>query len=90
MDNNKIVLPVLITKNFVVFPKNSGDDRIDAGREFSVNAINESRDNANSLLLIVTQKDENVEVPTTNDIFEYGTLCRIVSYTDMKEIGRAS
>ena len=84
MDNNKIVLPVLITKNFVVFPKNSGDDRIDAGREFSVNAINESRDNANSLLLIVTQKDENVEVPTTNDIFEYGTLCRIVSYTDMK------
>ena len=90
MDENskgKISLPLLITKNFVLFPGRK-DERIDAGREFSIKAVNESRDNNSSLLLIVSQKDSKLENPTADDIYEIGTLCRIVSYSDMKNYVR--
>ena len=86
MDENtkaKVTLPLLITKNFVLFPGRK-DERIDVGRDFSIKAVNSSRDNNSSLLLIVSQKNEKIDVPTQKDIYEVGTLCRIVSYSDMK------
>ena len=79
----KFTLPLLITKAFTVFPSKK-DVAIDAGRDFSIKAINASRDNNSSLILVVTQKSANVEVPTQQDLFEVGTLCRITSYSDMK------
>ena len=79
----KITLPLLITKGYTVFP-GARDDRIDAGRDFSIRAINASRDNDSSLILIVSQKDRSVETPTDKDIYKVGTLCRISSYSDMK------
>lgn len=82
-EKQKITLPLLITKGYTVFP-GSKDDRIDAGRDFSVKAINASRDSNSSLLVVVSQKDRSVETPTENDIYKYGTLCRISSYSDMK------
>jgi ATP-dependent Lon protease len=90
MDENtktKIVLPLLITKNFVLFPGRK-DERIDVGRDFSVKAVNSSRDNNSSLLLIVSQKDQEVDIPQEKDIYTIGTLCRIVSYSDMKNYVR--
>ena len=83
----KITLPLLITKAFTVFPGKK-DERIDAGREFSIKAINASRDNNSSLLLVVSQKNPSVEVPTNKDVYEVGTLCRITSYSDMKSYVR--
>lgn len=80
-------LPLLVTKNFVLFPGKK-DERIDAGRDFSIKAINSSRDNNSSLLLVVSQKDSSVNVPTQKDIYSVGTLCRIVSYSDMKNYVR--
>ena len=56
MDENtkaKVTLPLLITKNFVLFPGRK-DERIDVGRDFSIKAVNSSRDNNSSLLLTVT------------------------------------
>lgn len=82
-EKQKITLPLLITKGYTVFP-GSKDDRIDAGRDFSVKAINASRDNNSSLLVVVSQKDRSIETPTDKDVYEYGTLCRISSYSDMK------
>ena len=79
----KFTLPLLITKAFTVFPSKK-DVAIDAGRDFSIKAINASRDNNSSLILVVTQKSANVEVPTQQDLFSVGTLCRITSYSDMK------
>ena len=79
----KMTLPLLITKSFVIFPEQK-NVQIDAGRDFSIKAINASRDLNSSLLLVVAQKDPSVEVPTQKDICEVGTLCRITSYTDMK------
>ena len=44
----KFTLPLLITKAFTVFPSKK-DVAIDAGRDFSIKAINASRDNNSSL-----------------------------------------
>ncbi len=79
----KFTLPLLVTKSFSVFPSKK-DVAIDAGRDFSVKAINASRDNNSSLILVVSQKDAAVDVPTQKDLYEVGTLCRITSYSDMK------
>ncbi len=83
----KITLPLLITKAFTVFPGKK-DIAIDAGRDFSIKAINASRDNNSSLILVVSQKDPAVDVPTQKDLYEIGTLCRITSYSDMKSYVR--
>ena len=81
--NQLQIYPLLITKNFVLFPSKK-DEKIDAGREFSIKAINSSRELFNSLLLITSQKDSAIEKPTPDDVYKVGTLCRIVSYSDMK------
>ncbi len=79
----KITLPLLITKNFVIFPGKK-DEKVDAGRDFSIKAINSSRDLNNSLLLITSQIDSAVETPTDKDVYQIGTLAKIASYSDMK------
>lgn len=85
MENKtKLILPLLITKGIVLYPSKK-DERIDAGRDFSVKAINDSRDNHDSLLLVVSQKESSTDIPTEKDLYTVGTLCRIVSYTDMKK-----
>lgn len=83
----KKILPLLITKGMVIYPSKR-DERVDAGRDFSVKAINDSRDNNSSLILIVCQKNPNTEIPTEKDVYTVGTLCRIVSYSDMKKFVR--
>lgn len=79
----KMTLPLLITKSFVIFPEQK-NIQVDAGRDFSIKAIDASRDLNSSLLLVVAQKDPSIEVPTQKDICEVGTLCRITSYSNMK------
>ena len=79
----KLTLPLLVTKSFTVFPGKK-DIAIDAGRDFSIKAINASRDNNSSLILVVSQKEASIDVPTQKDLYEIGTLCRITSYSDMK------
>ena len=79
----KVTLPLLVTKSFTVFPGKK-DIAIDAGRDFSIKAINASRDNNSSLILVVAQKEASIDVPTQKDLYEIGTLCRITSYSDMK------
>lgn len=86
-EKTKIILPLLITKGIVLYPSKK-DERIDAGRDFSVKAINASRDNNNSLLLVVSQKNSETDIPTEQDVYTVGTLCRIVSYSDMKKFIR--
>ena len=79
----KFTLPLLITKAYVVFPGKK-DSAIDAGRDFSIKAINASRDNNSSLIVVVSQKEASVDVPTQKDCYSVGTLCRITSYSDMR------
>lgn len=73
-------LPLLITRSLVVFPGNQ--QLIEAGRDFSINAINLSRNKTDSLLFITSQLSSENENPTINDIYHFGTLCHIISCSE--------
>ena len=87
MDENlPLTLPLLVTRSLVVFPNTN--QPIEAARPFSMKAIEESRDNASSLLFIVSQKDPNIDDPLPEDLYTVGTLCRIISFGDQKQFYR--
>lgn len=83
MDNNKFVLPLLITKSTSVIPCGK-EERIDAGRDFTIKAANISLSQNDSLIIVVSQKNSNVEVPTGKDIYDVATLSRITSVSEAK------
>ena len=78
-----LTLPLLITKGLILFPKNQ--KLIDAGRDFSINAIKVSKEKSDSLILIVSQKEGEVENPTADDIFAVGVLARIISISEREK-----
>ena len=73
-------LPLLITKGLILFPYIQR--LIDAGRDFSINAIKVSKEKADSLILITSQIDSDVETPTENDVYKIGVLARIQSISE--------
>ena len=85
MANNpsSLTLPLLITKGMILFPKNQ--KLIDAGRDFSINAIKVSKEKADSLILIVSQKEGEVENPTADDVFSVGVLARVISISEREK-----
>ncbi len=87
MSNNstKLTLPLLITRSVVIFPGVA--QIIEAGREISINAINHAHDSADSLILVTTQLNYEVENPTPDDVYKMGTLCRIVNYNQRPNNG---
>ena len=80
---SSLTLPLLITKGMILFPKNQ--KLIDAGRDFSINAIKISKEKSDSLILIVSQKEGEVENPTADDIFSVGVLARIISISEREK-----
>lgn len=81
-----ITLPLLVTRGLVVFP--SSNQTIDASRELSTGAIDESRNENDSLILIVSQIDPNIDDPEPKDFYTIGSLCRITSFSDQKKFYR--
>ena len=76
-------LPLLVTRALVIFPGNQ--QLIEAGRDFSIEAIRASRANSDNLIFVSSQIDPAVENPTINDIYLTGTVCRIISCSDRNE-----
>lgn len=76
------VLPILTLRNAILFPETVIP--ITIGREKSVRLVNEAY-NSNKLLGAVTQKDFKVEDPTPDDIFEVGTLGKIIKIIEMPD-----
>ena len=78
-----VTLPLLVTKGLILFP---GNNRlIDAGRDFSINAIKVSKEKASSLILISSQIEDNIEVPKPEDIYKVGVLARIISISEREK-----
>ncbi len=78
--NNIMKLPLLVARGLVVFPSMS--EEIEVARDFSVASVNEARASTNSLIFIVSQKDKSIDNPTQDDLYEVGTLARIVACTE--------
>nr|MCR4880140.1 endopeptidase La [Bacilli bacterium] len=85
MSENKqvLTLPLLITRGLIVFPGNQ--KVIEAGRNFSVFAIQAAKLEADSLIFITTQKSSVIESPTSDDLYNIGVLARIVSFTEREK-----
>ena len=81
-----LTLPLLPTRSFVLFP--STIQPIEAGRQFSINAIKAAHAQADSLIFVACQKNPNDETISLDSIYHYGTLCRIVSIIEKGELVR--
>lgn len=76
------ILPILPLRNTVLFP--GVVVPITAGRDASIQLINEAN-NANRIIGVVAQRDENVEEPNLTDIYPIGTTARILRVLKMPD-----
>ncbi len=69
--------PLICTRDVVVFPNE--EVSIEVGREMSLNALRRSNESFNAEVMIVSQIDPLVDDPNPNDLYEVGTVCRIIA-----------
>ncbi len=70
------VLPLMSLREVVMFPRAIAP--LFVGREASIRAIERAAGDFDKQILLVTQRDSNVERPGFSDLFEIGTVCRIL------------
>ena len=75
-------LPILSLRNTVLFP--GVVIPITAGRDKSIKLIKDAN-NGKKVIGVVSQKDESVEDPTASDIYETGTVARILRVLKMPD-----
>ncbi len=68
-------LPVLPVRDIVVFPYMIIP--LFVGREISIKAIDHAL-NTNRMVVLMSQKDINVEAPSPDDLYSVGTVCMII------------
>ncbi len=66
--------PLICTRGAILFPYQ--DLAVEVGREQSIQAVNYTLNNSSNIVL-VSQKDLNVDNPNAEDLYEYATVCRI-------------
>ncbi|WP_435139716.1 endopeptidase La [Formosa sp. A9] len=75
-------LPILSLRNTVLFP--GVVIPITAGRDKSIKLINDAN-NGGKVIGVVSQKDETIEDPSAKDIYETGTVARILRVLKMPD-----
>ena len=70
------VLPLMSLREVVMFPKSITP--LFVGREASIRAIERAAGDFDKQIMLVPQRDSNVERPGFSDLFEIGTVCRIL------------
>ena len=73
-DEGMLVLPMIPLRGLTIFPNMVL--HFDIGREKSINAMEKAMIN-DQYIFLVTQKDENTDLPTREDFYEIGTIARI-------------
>ena len=77
-----LTLPILSLRNTVLFP--GVVIPITASRNKSIQLIKDAN-NFNKLVGVVSQKDEKIEDPKSNDIFKIGTVAKILKVLQMPD-----
>ncbi len=75
-------LPILALKNTVLFP--GIVIPITVGRDKSIKAINNAYNNGR-IIAVLSQRDAKVEAPTSEDLFQIGTIARILKLLKMPD-----
>ncbi len=70
------ILPLMSLREVVMFPKSITP--LFVGREASIRAIERASSDFDKQIMLVPQRDSNVERPGFGDLFEIGTVCRIL------------
>ncbi len=73
-EEGMLVLPMIPLRGLTIFPNMVL--HFDIGREKSINAMEKAMIN-DQYIFLVTQKDENTDLPTREDFYEIGTIARI-------------
>ena len=82
LESSTLTIPVLPTRGMVAFPFMVLP--LFVGRDKSIKAL-EAAFAGDKNILLVSQRDENVEEPAASDLFEFGTLCEIVQMMKMPD-----
>lgn len=72
---NEVNVPAVATRGVLIFPNQ--EVMIEVGREKSMNAVDEALNYFDGQVFIVSQRDVLVDEPHENDLFQFGTLCKI-------------
>ncbi len=67
-------MPMIPLRGMHIFP--GMVIHFDVGREKSINALEESMIN-DSMIFLTTQKDASTEIPTEDDYYKFGVVCKI-------------
>ncbi len=74
IEETKTIYPCIALRGVSIFPNTV--THFDVGREKSIRALEKAM-SKDKLLFVSTQKDENVLIPTFDDVYEIGTLVKI-------------
>jgi len=74
IEEPKTIYPCIALRGVSIFPNTV--THFDIGREKSIRALEKAM-SKDKLLFVSTQKDENVLIPTFDDVYEIGTLVKI-------------
>ncbi|NBI07724.1 endopeptidase La [Senegalia massiliensis] len=72
--SNKRTIPLIPLRGLSIFPYMV--IHFDVGRDKSVNALEEAMVN-DSLVFLTSQKEAKIDMPTEDDFYEVGTICKI-------------
>jgi len=78
------ILPIIALRNAVLFPETIIP--ITVGRNKSINLVKEAF-KANKILGAVSQRDQKLEDPDAGDLFDIGTLAKIIKIIEMPDGG---
>ncbi|RAO95158.1 endopeptidase La [Mycoplasma wenyonii] len=68
-------LPLLISRNIVIFPNSK--NIIEVGRECSIASINYALTQHKGEIVVIAQKDYDVDFPLPSDLYRIGTLSKV-------------
>ena len=86
MSDETYQLPLLITRGMVLFPNQI--QAIEAGRPFSVTAIEEAHQHNADLILVTSQISPEIDEPELEDFYAFGVLARISNLQSSKKTSR--
>ena len=75
------ILPILPLKNLVTLP--TSIIPVIVGRKSSIRAVEKALKHENKMIFVTTQKEQDTENPTKDDIFEHGTISIILQKMKM-------
>ena len=81
INDTSITLPVLPLKNIVTLPTSIVP--VIVGRKSSILAVEHAVKHNNKTIFVTAQKHPDTEDPTSNDLFEYGTVSTILQIIKM-------